>query len=78
MSILDSFSLRGKVALVTGGARTLGYDMADTLADAGADLVITSRDLAHAEATAERLRAEHGVDVLPLALDVRSMTTWRR
>ena len=48
MSILDSFSLRGKVALVTGGARTLGYDMADTLADAGADLVITSRDLAHA------------------------------
>jgi len=71
MSILDSFSLRGQVALITGGARTLGYDMADALADAGADLVITSRDLAHAEAAAARLRAERGVDVLPLALDVR-------
>ena len=44
------------MALVTGGARTLGYDMADTLADAGADVVITSRDLSHAEAAAERLR----------------------
>jgi len=71
MSIFDSFSLAGKVALVTGGARTLGYDMADALADAGADLVITSRELAHAEAAAEKLRAARGVEVLPLALDVR-------
>lgn len=71
MSILDSFSLRGKVALVTGGARTLGYDMADALADAGADLVITSRNLAQAEKAAEQLRAARGVEVLALALDVR-------
>jgi NAD(P)-dependent dehydrogenase (short-subunit alcohol dehydrogenase family) len=71
MSILDSFKLSGKVAMVTGGARTLGYDIADALADAGADLVITSRKLADAQKAADQLRATRGVGVLPLALDVR-------
>ncbi len=71
MSVLDSFLLKGKVALVTGGARTLGYDMASALAEAGADLVITSRTLEHAQEAAARLSNDFGVDVLPLALDVR-------
>ncbi len=68
---MDSFRLDGKVSLITGGARTLGYDMAEALAEAGSHLVITSRDLAHAESATERLRADFGVDVLPLSLDVR-------
>ena len=70
MSTLESFRLTGRVALVTGGARHLGYDMADALAEAGADLVITSRSLASAEDAAGRLRRERGAEVLPLALDV--------
>jgi NAD(P)-dependent dehydrogenase (short-subunit alcohol dehydrogenase family) len=68
---LDAFKLKGRVALVTGGARHLGYDMADALAEAGADLVITSRSLESVEAAAGRLCQERGVQVLPLALDVR-------
>ena len=71
MSVTDSFQLYGKVAMITGGARALGYDMAEALAEAGADLVITSRRLSSAEKSAEMLTERYGVDVLPLTLDVR-------
>ena len=63
------FDLAGRVAMVTGGARNLGYDAACVLAAAGTDLIITSRDKAHAEATAGKLRESYGVDVLPLGMD---------
>ncbi len=72
MTIQEMFDLRGKVALVTGGARNLGFDMAAALAEAGADLVITSRQLNAAEQAAARLRSEHHRDVLPLDADVRN------
>ncbi|GMQ93853.1 MAG: 2-dehydro-3-deoxy-D-gluconate 5-dehydrogenase KduD [Acidimicrobiia bacterium] len=41
--ILDSFRLEKKVALVTGGNRGLGQGMAVALAQAGADVAVTSR-----------------------------------
>jgi NAD(P)-dependent dehydrogenase (short-subunit alcohol dehydrogenase family) len=72
MKVMDSFRLDGQVAVVTGGARTLGYDMAEALAEVGCHLVITSREQEHAEKAAGRLKATYGVDVLPLALDVRA------
>src|SRR5438270_2782066 len=40
---LDVFNLSGKVALVTGGSKGLGKAMARALAEAGADVVISSR-----------------------------------
>ncbi len=70
ITIREMFDLTDQVAVITGGARHFGYDMADVLAEAGCHLVITSRQLAHAEAAAEKLRAQHKRDVLPLALDV--------
>ena len=38
MTVLDTFSLRGRAAIVTGAARGLGRAMALALAEAGADL----------------------------------------
>lgn len=70
MKVLDSFRLDGKVAVITGGARHLGYDVADALAEAGCHLVITSRSSRSAREAAKKLKAAHGVDALPLALDV--------
>ena len=70
-TIQQMFDLGGKVALITGGARHLGLDIADVLAEAGCDLVITSRTLASVENTAKGLRDRRGREVLPLALDVR-------
>src|SRR5438132_3069230 len=40
---LDIFNLTGKVALVTGGSRGLGKAMARGLAEAGADIILSSR-----------------------------------
>jgi gluconate 5-dehydrogenase len=44
LSALDLFSLKGRVALVTGSSRGLGWAMAQALADAGAHVVLNSRD----------------------------------
>ena len=44
----EMFQLDGKVAAVTGGSRHLGFDMAEILAEAGCDVIITSRQLASA------------------------------
>ena len=70
MTIQEMFDLTGKVAVIVGGARDFGYNMADVLAEAGCDLVLTSRTLASAQQTAEKLRPRHKREVLPLALDV--------
>ena len=51
-TIQDLFDLKGKVAFVTGGSRNLGYDMATALAEAGAEVAITSRSLESAQASA--------------------------
>jgi len=63
------FDLSGKVALITGGSRGLGYEMALAFARAGADIVIASRKLEscrEAAAAIEKL----GRRALPVACHV--------
>ena len=62
--------LKSKLAVITGASRGIGFAIAEELAAAGSNLVITSRKSADAEAAAEKL-AEHGVRILPLQCDVR-------
>ncbi len=69
-SVLDSFRLEGRRALVTGGAKGLGRVMATALAEAGADVGITSRSLAEGEAAAASIRSSTGRRVLPFRADV--------
>lgn len=68
--IAELFDLTGCVAMTTGGAQNLGLDMAEALAEAGADLVITSRVAAKAEAAAAELQSYVPTKVLALGLDV--------
>ncbi|MCW1428175.1 SDR family NAD(P)-dependent oxidoreductase [Novosphingobium sp. JCM 18896] len=51
------FDFTGKVALVTGGSRGLGYQMVKAFAERGADVIIASRKLENCEAVAEEVRA---------------------
>jgi NAD(P)-dependent dehydrogenase (short-subunit alcohol dehydrogenase family) len=51
------FDLSGKIALVTGGSRGLGLEMAQAFAARGADLIIASRKLEACEIAAEKFRA---------------------
>jgi gluconate 5-dehydrogenase len=71
MSVKDLFDLTGKVALITGGARTLGYDMALALAEMGADVAVTSRQRENAENSAREIAKLSGRNSLGLACDVR-------
>ncbi len=51
------FDFTGKVALVTGGSRGIGYEMVKALAERGADVIVASRKLENCEAVAEECRA---------------------
>ncbi len=44
MSVIDKFDLSGRTALVTGSTRGLGRQFAESLAEAGADIIIHGRD----------------------------------
>lgn len=52
------FDLTGKIALITGGSRGLGREMALAFAERGADIVIASRKLDACEEVANEVRAK--------------------
>lgn len=54
----DLFSLKGRVALVTGASRGLGLAMARALVDAGAHVVVNARDATALAAAADQIGAE--------------------
>lgn len=65
MSIEELFDLRGKVAVVTGGAGHLGTAMSEALAAAGAHVVIASRSLEKCAVLADRLSGQTTCAALP-------------
>jgi len=67
-SIQDLFDLHGQTALVTGGSRGLGLQIAESLGEAGARIVLTSRKAADLEEAAADLQAK-GIDTRWIAAD---------
>ena len=64
------FDLTGRVAIVTGCSTGLGVQMARALASAGCAIVPIARRLEKLQMVAEMLRADFGVEVLPLRCDI--------
>jgi NAD(P)-dependent dehydrogenase (short-subunit alcohol dehydrogenase family) len=62
---ISQFSLKGKVAVITGGGRGIGQAIAFAFAKAGAKVVITSRKAQDLEATANEIKS-FGGDAFPL------------
>jgi NAD(P)-dependent dehydrogenase (short-subunit alcohol dehydrogenase family) len=67
---LELFRIDGKTAWVTGGTKGLGLTMADALAEAGAQVIITSRHEDEAEARAAEIARKHGRRAFGMAADV--------
>ena len=78
MSILERFSLKGRVALVTGGAGPhFGSSISESLAEAGATLIITTRDRTRRRAFIEKLRAD-GYEAYLMELDLTQRESIQR
>jgi gluconate 5-dehydrogenase len=71
------FDLTGQVALVTGGSRGLGLQIAEALGEAGAKIMLTSRKAADLEEAAADL-AERGIDARWVAADASDPTQIRK
>ena len=70
-SVSALFDLTGRTALVTGGSRGLGLQMAESLGEAGANVIITARKSDELESAAACLHAK-GIAVCQLAADLSS------
>lgn len=69
-SILEQFRLDGQSALVVGGNRGLGLEIAKALAEAGASIVIAARDRARNEQARDLLSRQYGRQCLAITCDV--------
>lgn len=70
---LSMFDLSGRIALVTGSSRGIGFTIAEALAGAGAEVVINSRNQDELEMAREKLAA-NGFKVHALDFDVTDQT----
>src|SRR5689334_14174153 len=74
MSVKALLNLEGKVALVTGGSRGLGLQLAEALAEMGANLALTARKADELE-EAKRHLAPSGREVIAIVNDLAKVDT---
>lgn len=68
-TIKELFDLSGKTALITGGSRGLGLQMAEALGEQGARLIITSRKQSELDEALAHLK-QRGINALAIASDL--------
>jgi NAD(P)-dependent dehydrogenase (short-subunit alcohol dehydrogenase family) len=68
--ISELMSLKGRVALITGGAGHIGSAMAEALAEIGANIVLLDISLESCLPVCERISMEYAVETLPLAVNL--------
>ena len=73
----EIFDLNGKTALITGASRGLGQAIATGLAEAGARVLVTSRNIDGLEETVSKIKT-FGGEVIPIALDVENVTEMKK
>jgi NAD(P)-dependent dehydrogenase (short-subunit alcohol dehydrogenase family) len=71
VTVKELFNLSGRVAIITGGSVGLGRQMAEGLAEMGANLVLCARKKERCEQTAEELK-RLGAQTLALGCDVKN------
>ena len=64
--------LKNKVAIVGGASMGIGFGIAQRLAAEGAQLVIFARRMEKLQAAADQLKNKYGVQVIPVAADIRN------
>ena len=74
MSVKQLLDLTGRVAIITGGSIGLGRQMAEGLAEMGANLVLCARKAERCQEAAEELQ-QLGIKAMSLACDVRSQAS---
>jgi NAD(P)-dependent dehydrogenase (short-subunit alcohol dehydrogenase family) len=72
MGQLLDFDVKGKIALITGGARGIGRSCALALAEAGADIALGLRDINRDNNVSDEIRSL-GREALPLQMDVSNI-----
>jgi NAD(P)-dependent dehydrogenase (short-subunit alcohol dehydrogenase family) len=71
MPKLAQFDLTGQTAIVTGGGSGLGREMADALAELGANIVLCARKAERCEQAAAEIESAYGVGAIGMRCDVR-------
>jgi len=69
-SVHELLSLKGQVAIVTGGAAGIGLQMSYALGEAGANLVLASRKIERCEEVAQKMSGQLKAEVFPVQCDV--------
>jgi NAD(P)-dependent dehydrogenase (short-subunit alcohol dehydrogenase family) len=70
MSVKQLFDITGRTALVTGGSRGLGLQIAEALAEQGARVALVARKPDELDAAKTHLKSRLGVEALPLVCDL--------
>lgn len=70
---IKQFDLSGKVALITGGSKGLGFAMAAGLASAGARIMLVNRNAEEGLQAAKEISADYGTEAISFSADVSNI-----